>query len=71
MRYLGRRTVADLVADLVSDLAFDKFMRVSDELETFLGSKAGRRQVPAISTSSVRADPRPGLPLDSVMEFSL
>ena len=31
------------VADLVSDLAFDKFVRVCDQLATFFGSKAGRR----------------------------
>jgi len=37
----------------------------------FIGSKAGRRQVPAISTSSVRVDVRPGLSLKSVMEFGL
>ena len=31
--------VSDLVADLISDLAFDKFMRICDQLATFLGQK--------------------------------
>jgi len=35
----------------------------------YFGSKAGRKQVRAISTSSVRVGPRPTLPLDSVMEY--
>jgi len=60
------------VADLVSDLAFDKFVRVCDQFATFLGSKAGCRQVRAIATSSVGVGPRSGLcDLDSVTESGL
>jgi len=35
------------VEDLVSDLAFDKFVRVCDQLETFFSIETGRRQVRA------------------------
>jgi len=94
--------VADLVADPVSDQVIDKFVRICDQFATFFGSKAGRRQVRAISTcrdpartwsqtdsqlafdelstdqpvtrtrhahAGLRLGRRPGLRLDSVMEF--
>jgi len=50
--------IADLVADLVSDLAFDKFVRVCDQLATVLG----RKQVADRSDTS---------DLNSIMEFGL
>jgi len=59
------------VADLVSDLAFDKFVRVCDQLATFLG----RKQV--ADRFELSRQPRFELvrdlvcDLDSVMEFGL
>ena len=69
------------VADLVADLAFDKFMRVCDQLATFFESKA-----PAFDPKKSRAGRNPHelvgnlvgnrvcdqvCDLDSVMEFGL
>jgi len=55
---------SDLVADLVSNLAFDQFVRVCDQLATFLSRKqvADRFELELSGTC---------LRLDSVMEFGL
>jgi len=64
------------VADLVSDLAFDKFVRVWDQLATFFGRKqvADRFELSwhvEIDRTCLRPIGNQVCDMDSVMEFGL
>ena len=58
-------------SEKVGNGPMNNWLNFGGGLDHRLGYKEGRRQVRAISTSSVRVGPRSGLPLDSVMEFGL